>query len=162
MHDLSEVTAVGDTTEDCPFCRMMAHEKDAVTFVTRTRMGALFLNRDQTFRGRCILMYGEHVEAPTAIDRERFKEFSGEAYDVSVVLLETLGAALVNYAILRNGVAHLHWHLIPRYEGDPNWGRPPWPHEYLYLSDASYQELARSLRARLLGRVTGVSEDKLP
>ncbi|MGH8886560.1 MAG: HIT family protein [Egibacteraceae bacterium] len=35
--------------------------------------------------------------------------------------------ARMNYAILGNEVAHVHWHLIPRYTTDPNWGRPPWP-----------------------------------
>jgi diadenosine tetraphosphate (Ap4A) HIT family hydrolase len=33
----------------------------------------------------------------------------------------------MNYASFGNVVAQLHWHLIPRYEGDPNWGAPPWP-----------------------------------
>lgn len=33
----------------------------------------------------------------------------------------------MNYASLGNVVGQLHWHLIPRYEGDANWGGPPWP-----------------------------------
>jgi diadenosine tetraphosphate (Ap4A) HIT family hydrolase len=33
----------------------------------------------------------------------------------------------MNYASLGNVVAQLHWHIIPRYEGDSNWGGPPWP-----------------------------------
>jgi diadenosine tetraphosphate (Ap4A) HIT family hydrolase len=32
----------------------------------------------------------------------------------------------MNYELLGNTVAHLHWHLFPRYEGDPNPNRPTW------------------------------------
>jgi diadenosine tetraphosphate (Ap4A) HIT family hydrolase len=33
----------------------------------------------------------------------------------------------MNIASLGNVVPHLHWHIIPRYRGDPRWGDPIWP-----------------------------------
>src|SRR5207302_3944918 len=32
----------------------------------------------------------------------------------------------MNYEVLGNTVGHLHWHLFPRYEWDPNPKRPTW------------------------------------
>jgi diadenosine tetraphosphate (Ap4A) HIT family hydrolase len=32
----------------------------------------------------------------------------------------------MNYEALGNGVPHLHWHLIPRYESDPHPRGPVW------------------------------------
>jgi len=32
----------------------------------------------------------------------------------------------MNVAALGNQMAHLHWHIIPRYESDPRWGGPVW------------------------------------
>jgi diadenosine tetraphosphate (Ap4A) HIT family hydrolase len=30
----------------------------------------------------------------------------------------------LNYELLGNSVSHLHWHIFPRYDNDPN---PQWP-----------------------------------
>jgi len=32
----------------------------------------------------------------------------------------------MNIESLGNVVAHLHWHIIPRYRNDPRWGQPIW------------------------------------
>jgi diadenosine tetraphosphate (Ap4A) HIT family hydrolase len=32
----------------------------------------------------------------------------------------------MNYEMLGNQTPHLHWHLIPRYQGDPDAAHPIW------------------------------------
>jgi len=32
--------------------------------------------------------------------------------------------AIANYQLLGNAVPHIHWHIVPRYWGDPAPGRP--------------------------------------
>ena len=63
----------------------------------------------------------------------------------------TLGRAIaaafrprkLNYELLGNQVPHLHWHLIPRYESDPNHLRAAWV-------DVARAETDPALRQRLM------------
>ena len=56
----------------------------------------------------------------------------------------------INYGAYSDTLEHLHFHLIPKYEGGPDWGgvfqmNP----RQVYLTDAEYQEMAEQLKAQL-------------
>jgi diadenosine tetraphosphate (Ap4A) HIT family hydrolase len=53
--------------------------------------------------------------------RSRFLE---EMALVSEAAFRAFAPRKLNYELLGNSVAHLHWHIFPRYEDDPN---PEWP-----------------------------------
>ena len=62
----------------------------------------------------------------------------------------------MNYASLGNIMRHLHWHLIPRYESDPRWGKPVWTHraemKETTLEPAEYDAILEAIRASLVNR----------
>lgn len=45
---------------------------------------------------------------------------------VGEVVKGAVGAKRMNYAILGNAVPHVHAHVIPRFETDPNPNQSPW------------------------------------
>jgi diadenosine tetraphosphate (Ap4A) HIT family hydrolase len=53
--------------------------------------------------------------------RSRFLE---EMAEVAEAVFRACKPLKLNYELLGNSVSHLHWHLFPRYAGDPN---PHWP-----------------------------------
>jgi diadenosine tetraphosphate (Ap4A) HIT family hydrolase len=57
----------------------------------------------------------------------------------------------MNYEVLGNTVGHLHWHLFPRYEWDPNPKRPTWEtnHTPRLPSPEEYAETLAAIRRHL-------------
>jgi diadenosine tetraphosphate (Ap4A) HIT family hydrolase len=50
--------------------------------------------------------------------------FLGEMALVAEAVFRAFSPRKLNYELLGNSVSHLHWHIFPRYEDDPN---PQWP-----------------------------------
>lgn len=113
--------------EGCPFC---SPRKDDTPFwlkVETMPSSTLYLSRDQRFHGRCILIHdrGHPVGIEALSARDAAANFA-DLHRSAAALRKALCCDLVNTASLGNQIAHLHWHLIPRFIGGPRWGAPPW------------------------------------
>jgi diadenosine tetraphosphate (Ap4A) HIT family hydrolase len=56
------------------------------------------------------------------VQREHFREVMRAAE----ALNETFRPWKLNFSCYGNAEPHVHWHVVPRYRGDPNLGRDPW------------------------------------
>lgn len=135
--------------ESCTFCDIASGNKKDHSFIKKMKRGTLLLNYDQTFWGRCMYIYDMHLPDITAIAPEDLMEAEKEILLVSSVIKRLFNAQLINVASLGNHVQHLHWHIIPRYMNDPNWGNPPWPHDKKELTREAYLDLARKVLAEI-------------
>ncbi|MDH3599097.1 MAG: HIT family protein, partial [Candidatus Tectomicrobia bacterium] len=70
---------------------------------------------------------------------------------VATALATAFKPRKMNYELLGNTEAHLHWHLVPRYDWDSNPQRPIWehPHEPKVLSTQEYAETIAAIRSAL-------------
>jgi diadenosine tetraphosphate (Ap4A) HIT family hydrolase len=110
----------------------MKFEKSAMSpdnpwFIGQTKLSYLLLNFDQTFLGRLILVPKHEQPDLESVDPVDLGLMMLEVADVGGQIKRAFNADRMNYASLGNVVEQLHWHIIPRYEGDRNWGGPPWP-----------------------------------
>ena len=86
-------------------------------------------------------------EAAAAYVRRLAAEKSGAVMDV-------VKADHINIESLGNVVPHLHWHIVPRYQGDARWGSPIWTSSLGDMVDTRLpgeerNSLLRELRAAL-------------
>jgi len=112
----------------------------------------LYLERNQSYRGYCVLILDRHVARVDQLSRDEWLELAGDLYRAQSAIWKVCSPAHVNIASLGNVVPHLHWHLIPRYLDDPRWGSPIWPTDgtpVVTLSESEYEELAARIRAEL-------------
>jgi len=87
----------------------------------------LLLNFDQSYLGRIILVPKHESPDLESLPARDAALLTAELVYVGGRLKNEFSAARMNYASLGNVVEQLHWHIIPRYTDDANWGGPPWP-----------------------------------
>jgi diadenosine tetraphosphate (Ap4A) HIT family hydrolase len=78
------------------------------------------------YPGFCRLIWNTHIREMSdlsAADREYCMHV---VFAVERVLRAAMNPDKINIASLGNMVAHLHWHVIPRFVDDPHFPQPIW------------------------------------
>jgi diadenosine tetraphosphate (Ap4A) HIT family hydrolase len=133
-----------DTT--CHACQNNWPQKDH--FIADLGLSQAYLHDDQFFPGWTVVVFKRHATelfhlAPT--ERIQLME---EVNLVAKVVAQIYDARKINYELLGNQLAHIHWHVIPRLAGDPAPLEPVWrvEHELMVLSESDLQSTVRRLR----------------
>lgn len=134
---------------NCEFCKIPRGESN-YSWVIDLEFGSIFLNFNQSYYGRCLYIPFSHHAHFKDIQDDLFIEYNREIYYIVNSLQDVLGADLINIAMLSNKVRHVHWHLIPRYEGDANWGNPPWPNVPKEISPKEFDQLKSKLKNKFI------------
>jgi histidine triad (HIT) family protein len=108
---------------DCLFCKIVAGEIPAQIVHEDARTIA-FMDIAPATRGHCLVAPRAHTDDLLTADPEDVAACALLAQELSRRAYEDLGAAGVNVlqssgAAAWQSVFHLHFHVIPRYAGDP-------------------------------------------
>ncbi len=135
--------------EDCWICQNLHQPTHLVYYESKTSIAKL--NPDQTFKGYTFLTLKQHREHLHQLPQKDQKHFLDDMAKIGTSLATALNPDRVNYELLGNTQAHLHWHIIPRYVTDPMWGRPIWAgnRPRKRLTQEAYSQLASTIRAHL-------------
>ncbi|MGH8903525.1 MAG: HIT family protein [Egibacteraceae bacterium] len=135
----------------CAFCSLITDAERNDTFLCSLDSAVAFVSLNQAYPGWSLVVLKNHYEDVLAIPESEFMDFNRGMRMVAKAIQQAFESPRINYAILGNEVPHVHWHIIPRYPDDPNWGRPPWPiKERRRLSTPGYQQTAQRIRRFLL------------
>jgi diadenosine tetraphosphate (Ap4A) HIT family hydrolase len=85
-----------------------------------------FLGPWQYYHGYCVLASRLHASELSQLDDETRLFFLNEMCILARAIEECFQPRKLNYEMLGNQTPHLHWHLIPRYRGDPDAPHPIW------------------------------------
>ncbi len=113
-------------------------------------VSTVILFREQSHPGRVIVAYKDHVSEMVDIsDAERDLYFK-EVNQVAEVLHKLYQPDKVNYGAYGDGGSHLHFHLVPKYEGEFEWGTPfAMNPDQKYLEEDEYEAMATDIRKEL-------------
>ena len=130
---------------NCPLCPGRPDSNDTWDLVAKLGVSSLYLNKNQTYRGHCQLIFDlRHAARPDQVTAEEWAAFSADLHRAQGVIQQVTQADHVNLESLGNMVPHLHWHVVPRYRDDPRWGSPIWLTDGAQMKDTRLSEEERS------------------
>ena len=136
--------------KSCLYCQNNETLHSLMIEVAQLSVSRMFIFREQTYRGRCLVAYKDHVDDLNLLSDADRNAFMSDVAKVTRAIQAVFHPDKINYGAYSDTLEHLHFHLIPKYEGGPDWGgvfqmNP----RQVYLTDAEYQEMAEQLKAQL-------------
>jgi diadenosine tetraphosphate (Ap4A) HIT family hydrolase len=123
-------------------------------FVAELRETIAVVHDHQPLRGWVVLLLKAHAEHFDQLGRSVQLGVMEDLADAASCVRRATGCRRLNYECLGNVMAHVHWHLIPRFEPptDPEPGRTVWTRPEAWLNcgvlpderDALVQQLRRA------------------
>jgi len=84
------------------------------------------LHEQQGLPGWCVLWLKDHREHLSDLSPAVQAAIFGEVARVAGAIRAVVKPRRINYECLGNVTAHVHWHVIPRYQTDPEPRAPIW------------------------------------
>ncbi len=112
---------------------------------------AVLASREQFYRGYTLVVLNQHAVELFDLDEEIRRQFVEDANRMAEALNKTFQPLKMNLCLLGSTLRHIHWHLIPRRETDPDPKWPVWkfPFPDVKCSDDEFQKMADDIRANL-------------
>ena len=110
----------------------------------------VYLFREQSHKGRCIVASKFHVSELISLSEADRNAFMADVCKVANAIHALFKPAKVNYGAYGDTGCHLHFHLVPKYTDEFEWGGTfEMNPKRTTLSDAEYDSLVASLKAEL-------------
>lgn len=136
--------------KECLYCTNNQTLHDLMIEIAHLRVSRVFLFKEQTYRGRCLVSYDKHVNDLNELADEERNAFMADVAQTTRAMQKAFNPEKINYGAYSDKLSHLHFHLAPKYVDGPDYGGTFQMNPgKVYLSDAEYQELIEKVKANL-------------
>jgi len=84
-------------------------------------VSTLYLQKEQSYYGRCLLVYKRHVEEVFELDKTEWCAFMEDAHTVTGAMSKLYMPDKINVGMFGDTVRHLHAHVVPKRTGELDW-----------------------------------------
>lgn len=95
-------------------------------FIFELETGYVVIGDHQFFKGYTLFLLKTHVTELHFLEKDFRIKFLYEMSLVGEAVFNAFKPDKLNYELLGNGDAHMHWHIFPRFEGDGDVKGPVW------------------------------------
>jgi diadenosine tetraphosphate (Ap4A) HIT family hydrolase len=136
--------------ENCLYCMRNELQKELMIEICDLKTSTLFLFKEQSYPGRCVVAYKDHVNELFEISEEDRNLFMLDVAHVAKTMKKLFSPAKINYGAYSDKLAHLHFHIVPKYEEGLTFGSTfEMNPKKTYLTDNEYLEIVERLKAAL-------------
>jgi diadenosine tetraphosphate (Ap4A) HIT family hydrolase len=135
---------------NCFYCSQNEELDSLMIKICDLDVSTVYLFKEQTYKGRCNVVFKEHKSEITDLTEEEAAKFIKDVRKVAVAIQKTFNPDKINYGAFADTMKHLHFHVVPKYEGSPSWGKTfdMNPGKVL-LSDEEYSQLITKIISNL-------------
>jgi len=114
------------------------------------QVSQLILFKEQSHPGRVIVAYKDHVSELVDISAEERALFMEDIARAAKAIHKVFNPDKVNYGAYGDGGCHLHFHLVPKYKDNFEWGTPfAMNPKKTFLTDTEYEAMIDKIKAAL-------------
>ncbi|MDP4290803.1 MAG: HIT family protein [Bacteroidota bacterium] len=136
--------------ENCLYCSRNSLQKELMIEICDLKTSTLFLFKEQSHPGRCVVAYKDHVNELFEISDEERNLFMQDVAHVARTLKKVFSPAKINMGAYSDTLAHLHFHIVPKYKDGLNFGSTfEMNPKKTYLTEQEYQQVIDRIKAQL-------------
>lgn len=110
----------------------------------------VYLFKEQSHLGRCIVAHKKHVSEMVELTPEERNIYFEDVNKVATALHKAFSPNKINYGAYGDTGHHLHFHLVPKYKDEFEWGNVfEMNPGKKYLSEEEYAEIIKKIKAYL-------------
>ena len=136
--------------ENCLYCSKNKDLDSLMIKICDLEVSTVYLFKEQTYKGRCNVVFKEHKSEITDLTEEEAAAFIKDIRRVAKAIQKAFNPGKINYGAFADTMKHLHFHVVPKYEGGTSWGTTfeMNPGKVL-LNDEEYNRLISEINAFL-------------
>ena len=136
--------------ENCLYCMRNALQKELMIEICDLKTSTLFLFKEQSYPGRCVVAFKDHVNELYELSVDDRNLFMLDVAHVAKTMNKVFSPDKINYGAYSDKLAHLHFHIVPKYEEGLTYGSTfEMNPKKTYLTDIEYQAIIARIKAQL-------------
>ncbi len=136
--------------KNCLYCQNNETLHKLMIEIAHLSVSRVFLFKEQTYRGRCLVAFDEHVNDLFELSKEKRDAFMDDVTKVTKAMDITFHPEKINYGAYSDKLSHLHFHLVPKYVDGPDYGSVfQMNPDKVYLSDEEYDDMINAIKSNL-------------
>ena len=132
------------------YCMEDERRNQLMIEIAQLEVSTVFLFKEQTYKGRCNVVYKDHVKELFHLEDQKLTSFMKDVNKVAEAVDKAFGPNKINYGAYGDTLHHLHMHVVPKYEGKENWGSTfEMNPGNIYLTEQEHQERIQEIKKYL-------------
>ncbi len=135
---------------ECLYCQNNETLKSLMIKICDLEVSRLFLFREQTYPGRCNVVFNDHSVDFHELSVEERNAFMRDVARTGKAIAEAFNPDKINYGAYGDKISHLHMHVVPKYmDGIGFGGVFEMNPGKVTLNDAEYARMIEKIKAGL-------------
>lgn len=135
---------------ECPYCQDNETLHNLMIKICDLEVSQLFLFKEQSYTGRCNIVYKEHGVELYELNDDQRNAFMRDVAKTAKAINAAFNPNKINYGAYSDTLSHLHMHIVPKYkEGYGFGGVFEMNPQKTLLSDTEYSAIIDKIKSGL-------------